>query len=482
MPSVFRTCAFALGLLFLVAPAVQAASPNEALTFASAGAQATSTLLGVFYADGRWRKCNDPSCRTATSDWGVDSATNALYLRWTATRDPQIRTAMEQIAAQAPAYPSCAPNGCSTWSDTPEWDAVAFMHEYEVLGDPQVLERAKAAYAYVQNSQRFALGACPSVRYQLPQPSPIHIKTLETEANAIKAALMLYSATQNRAYLDDALARYNAARTYFLDPQVPLYTVHIRDDGESCTQTPHRFFASVNGDMISNGIALRHATGERRFYDDAVATAQAVDSTLSDERGVFANVQGENDVEEPLVEAMLDLATREQLPFAREWILRNAAAALSARAADGTFARFFDGPSQARTSIWESNGGLALEIAAAALDPQAQAAGDDAWGSGRYVGAPVTMLPATITIAGSGVALIGTIGKVCEKSHVRVLIDGEETFDQTGLWQNDSMPGGDSVFFAWRWKTPGTHTITLLPANGADVGDGAVHLGVYVAE
>jgi hypothetical protein len=477
-----RACALALAVTLLFAPIAKASSVKETVTFGRAASQATETLLNVYYTGGgMWRDCNKTSCNQANSDWGVDSATNSLYLRWKITHDARIRGVMAQLLETAPKYPApCGDTGCSAWSDTPEWDAVTLMREYEVLGDPEALSRAKAAFDYVENSRTFSLGACPSIRYQLPQPSSINVKTLETEANAIKAAILLYRATNDRAYLDSATQRYAAARKYFLDPNVPLYTVHVRDDGANCVQEPRRFFASVNGAMIWNGIALWHLTGDVSFHDEALATAHAVDSNLADARGVFTDEPGENDVVEPLVEAMDDLAVNEQQPFAREWILRNAAAALSARGTDGSFSRFFDGPAQTETSIWESNGGLALEIAASALDPAASVPDADAWSEGRYVGSGITTLPATIEIDGSGVALIGTIGKNCEKAHVHVLIDGMETFDQTGLWQNSSMPDGDSVFFAWRWKAPGPHTITLLPSNPGEAGDAQLHLSTYV--
>lgn len=477
-----RSCILALAVCLLFGPIAKASSADQTVTFSRAANQATETLLDVYYnGDGMWRSCNQTSCKEANSDWGVDSATDSLYLRWVATHDPHIRAVMAQLLQTAPNYPSpCGDTGCSSWSDTPEWDAVTLMREYEVLGDPQALSRAKAAFDYVEKSQTFSQGACPSIRYQLPQPSEIDVKTLETEANAIKAAILLYRATNDRTYLESAQQRYASAREYFLDADVPLYTVHVRDNGVQCVQQARRFFASVNGDMIWNGVALWHLTGDSTYYDEALATARAVDTNLSDARGVFIDEPGENDVVEPLVEAMYDLAVNEQQPFARDWIFRNAAAALSARAADGSFSRFFDGPAQRQTSIWESNGGLALEIAASALDPAATVPVADAWSEGKFVGPDLTTLPATIEIDGSGFALIGSIGKNCEKHHIRVLIDGTETFDQTGLWQNPSMPDDASVFFAWRWKTPGPHTITLLPANPDEAGEGRLHLGTYV--
>jgi hypothetical protein len=315
----------------------------------------------------------------------------------------------------------------------------------------------------------------------MPQPAAdSRVKSIETDANLIKASLLLYYATNQQSYLDDAAARYDAARKFYLDARVPLYTVHVIDDGTQCTQVDRRFFASVNGDMIWNGLQLSRLTGQQHYHDEALATARAVDSNLSDSRGVFADLQGENDVVEPLVEAMFDLAAHERMSFAREWLLRNAAAALAARNPDGTFPRFFDGPSQSVTSIWESNGGLALEIAAAALNPDGIAAETDAWDDGESIGDPITTLPATIAFYGSGIALVGTATKAVQKQHVRVFVDGVETFDRTGLWQNASMPNKDSVLFAWRWPEPGAHTIRLEPGDPSQAGTELVHLESYV--
>lgn len=483
MGSLGRRGAYALAavLFFLFgSSSAYAAAPQ---TFADAGAQAQAALMQVFYAgDGTWRECSDAQCRATSSDWGADSATYSLYLRWAATGDPSIRTTMAQLLDAAPRYGApCDSAPCPAWSDTPAWDAVAFMRENEVLGyDSQAVARAKAAVRYVTQSKAFAGGACSGVPYQLAQPNASPVKTLESDANLTKADLLLYGVTNDRGYLNDALMRYGADRTWFFDWDAGLYTVHVIDDGNECRQVPDRFFASVNGDMISNGLALWRYTGKRHFFDEAVATAQSVDRNLSDARGVFVDLQGENDVVEPLIEAMYDLAAREKLTFARAWILRNANAALSARGVDGSFARLFDGPPQKITSIWEANGGLAAEIAAAALAPADFADPRFGWSGGSGIGQTITTLPATIAFNGAGIALSGTISKLCESGHVRVFIDGVETFDRTGLWQNHSMPDGDSVFFAWRWPLPGPHVIRLEPSAESQTGVNIMSLDAQV--
>ncbi len=64
-----------------------------------------------------------------------------------------------------------------------------------------------------------------------------------------------------------------------------------------------------------------------------------------------------------------------------------------------------------------------------------------------------------------------------------MLIDGHETFDETGIWQNKSSSGmsiPNTVLFAWRWPTAGTHTLTIQPGiqNGKEGGP-FIHLIGY---
>ena len=472
-----RSVAAVLASVVVLAHADGAA--GRALTFAVAGQQAVTTLLRVYYAgDGLWRGCNRPSCRTGNSDWGDDSLTYALALREETTHDPRLRAPLLALLGTAQTYgaPCASASGCGSSSDVPTWDAIALADEYLATGDRSALAKAEAAFAFVEQSRAYALGACPRIRYQQPGGKDNQLKTLETDANAIKAALLLYRATRQPSYLVAARSRYEAVRTYFLDPTVPLYSVYVFDNGSACTQVPHRFFASVNGDMIWSGLELYHDTGLRAYRRQAVATARAVDRDLSDRRGIFADLQAENDVVEPLVEGMYALAVDGQ-PFARSWIVRNAATAVNARGRDGSFGRFFDGPPPVATvTSWQTNGGLALEIAAAALAPKAAYAVGGPWRTAAIVVDDVSSLPATLTFHGSGIALFGTLGEqCCEPGHARVLIDGHETFDQTGIWQNKSSSGmsiPDTVLFAWRWPTTGTHKLTFEPGvqNGKEGG------------
>ncbi|HLX19925.1 MAG TPA: hypothetical protein VKR23_07215 [Gaiellaceae bacterium] len=448
-------------------------------TFAAEGTQAAATLLNTWYAgDGLWRQCNAADCATGNRDWGYDSLTYALALRYRATRDPSLLAIFRGLEQTSPSYPAPCTDAatCSSWSDVPMWDTIALLDDYSITQDFAALAKAEATFAFVDGSSVYAHGACPSIPYQQPGGGGNDLKTLETEANYVKAAIMLYEATHDQSYLTKAENAYNAARTSFLDPSVPLYTVYVFDNGAKCTQVPHRFFASVNGDMIWSGFELYHDTGAQTFLRQSIATARAVTRDLGDAHGIFTDLQAENDVVEPLVEGMGVLAATGQT-FARTWILRNAAASLSARTADGSFGRFFDGPAPTATvTAWQTNGGLALEIAAAALAPKTTASAANAWAKGQMVEHAVSTLPASITFHGSAIAVYGTLGEqCCEPGHARVFVDGHETFDGTGIWQNKSVAGiaiPNTLLFAWRWPRAGTHTITFQPgvANAKEGG------------
>jgi hypothetical protein len=65
-------------------------------------------------------------------------------------------------------------------------------------------------------------------------------------------------------------------------------------------------------------------------------------------------------------------------------------------------------------------------------------------------------------------------------------VDGRETFDGTGIWQNKSSSGRripGEILFAWRWPRRGRHTITFAPGvpNGKE-GGSFLHLRGYLVK
>ena len=460
------------------------------VTYADYGDSALTALQREFYAgDGTWYACAH-GCGAGNLDWGNDSLTYTLYLRWSIAREASLLSVFQSLVATAAVYGPCKGSGCDGWSDVPEWDAIANVREYEVTGNARALDLAKRAYASVRDSDAHALGACPAVHFQRPFGTGGGVKTLETDSNAIKAALLLWKATGDRGYLDDARATYASVRQYFLDPALPLYSVYVYDDGASCSQLPGRFFASVNGNMIWNGVVLASETGNEQYFAHAVQTAKAVDESLGDGRGIFADLQAENDIVEPLVEAFYVLAVERRVDFARAWILKNAAAAIStARTPEGLYGRFFDGPPPtAPTTLvtaWQTNGGLALAIAAGALAPTEAVPREEGWAMGKEVAREITALPSSLEFTGSGIALFGTLGEsCCEPGHASVAIDGTETVDRTGIWQNKSFAARafqDTLLFSWRWPASGPHRLDFGPSTtNAKEGGPFLHVRRYV--
>ena len=436
-------------------------------TYAALAAGATATLEQRYYdGAGKWNICLPRKCGAGNIDWGADSMTYALYLHWTVTGDRRVRPIMNALTSTA--YP-WSPDVYSS-SDVPAWDAIADVREYQVTGNPAAIAKSEAAFRYVAAGKvtSFQTGACPSIQYQLPHGQPTMLKTLESGSNYVKAALLLYQITRYHGYLQAAAAQYAAIRRYYLSPGVPLYTVYVFDNGSACTQAPARYYASVNGNMIWAGYDLARVTGRSVYLDQAIATAKAAAQHLGDATGVYADLQAENDVSEPLIEAMYDLARFSHQAFARDWLLRAASAAASDVNSAGAYGRFFDGPPpRAPATVWQVNGGLTLALAAGALDPHGRPAGPGFWAHAVFVHHDLRLaaIPVQFTFTGRAVAIIGTIGEhCCEPGHAEVFIDGTQTFDQTGIWQNKSssnrsLPG--SVLFAWRWPAPGTHTIQI---------------------
>jgi hypothetical protein len=449
-------------------------------------------MQSVLYQKGNWNLCEPTACGLLSIDdfdWGADSLTAALYLRWTVQKDASIVPMMKALDSNGARYGTCTAQSCSSWSDVPMWDAIAGAHEYLVTGSTGALARAKGAFAYVDGATEFALGACPEIAFQAPVAGGIPVlttptlKTLETDSNYVKAALLLHQLTGTSSYLDKAVAKYASVRKYFLDPQVPLYTVYVIDDGNTCTQVARRFYGSVNGNMIWNGIMLASATGQSSYLDDAIATAKAVGENLSDANGIYADLQTDDDVVEPLIEGMYLLATQGKQAFARDWILANATAMAAARAPNGAYGRFFDGPAPpANVTAWQTSGGLALAFAAGALAPGSIGnANATSWDGAVTVTDDLSSLPSDIQFTGRAIAVFGTIGDMCCRTgQAQVFVDGVQTFDQTGIHQNQSNTLGrvpDSILFAWRWPSAGKHTIRF-EAGPPDPKDGGPFLHV----
>ena len=457
-----------------VRSAVSARHQASASSYTALATRSARLLETTFYnGQGLWRMCDPAICNTKNRDWGADALTNLLSFRWLISYDrsvlPVLRTLTQTARYWAPGEPAS--------SDSVMWDAVAEARLYQATGSKVALAKAEAALKWLGSMPGLASGACPSIMYQWPHGQRGHLKTIETASNYLKAALLLYQVTRKSSYLATAKTQYALVRQYFLAP-TQLYTAYMFDNGSACHVLPGRYFASVNGNMIWAGQALAAATGQQSYLNEAVATARAVQAHLSDGAGVFADLQADNDIVGPLVEAMYSLATAGHA-FAARWLLANASAAGAAMNSVGEFGRFFDGPPPAvLATAWQIDGGIALIQAAAALDPNGQPANPQFWGAATFVpdDRRMTRHPVRISFTGQAIAIMGTVGaNCCSTGHASVLVDGVPTFSQTGIWQNMSSPARqqpDQVLFAWRWPGDGRHVITIGPAsyNGEEGG------------
>jgi hypothetical protein len=485
-----RASAVALtaALAVACAPAAGPAGPAGP-AFAALSRQAVATLEHRYYnGAGKWNVCVPVVCGAQNLDWGSDSLTYALYLHWLISRDPRVRPMMNALTGTAYSY---TPQVSSS-SDVPAWDTIADLREYQVTGNPSALAKAEAAFSFlVEKSPGFALGACPRIVYQLPFGGDTLLKTLESDSNYVKAAVLLYQSTHYRPYLREAVTRYAAIRRYYFEPASQLYSVYVFDNGKTCRRVPGRYFGSVNGNLIWSGYYLARITGQRAYLSQSLATARAVGEHLGDATGVYADLQAENDIAEPLVEAMYLLATAGRQAFARSWLLTAARASAAAINADGAYGRFFGGPPpRGPVTVWQVNGGLTLALAAGALDPGGRAAGPGYWRRAAFIRDDARLAqqpgaqPVRFSFTGRAVAIIGTIGEICcQPGHAQVYVDGTLTFDQTGIWQNKSSSGRSlpgSVLFAWRWPRAGRHTIEIRPGvPNAKEGPAFFHMAGY---
>ena len=479
----------------ILAPAARAGQitrnyDHGRMTYREFAVGAVRVLIGRYYAGaGLWNMCVPAVCNQRNADWGADSLTYALYLRWQLTRYHRARPVMAALAGTARLY-SASDGG---WSDGPEWDAVADVRDYQVTGNAGALRKAEAAFALVDSTDRarFATGSCPGIDYQRAYGAGGKLKTLETDSNYVKAALLLYQVTGDRVYLQKAERKYQAARKYYLSPGSALYTAHVIDRGGRCVQVRGLFFASVNGNMIWDGATLARATGSARYLSQAVATARAAGRILCDRTGAFTDLQTEADIVEPLVEGMYLLASSAREGFARAWLLAGASAAAAERTARGTYGRFFNGPPQrGPVTAWQANGGIAVMIVAAKLDPRGVPADPWYWRHPVFVPARRALPPGPrgavrFSLTGRAVAITGTLGQQGGKGgHARILIDGRPMRDRVGIWQGKFSGRGvlaNQVLFAWRWPRPGLHRITITAAPGKPPGSTYFRMtGYYV--
>ncbi len=238
-------------------------------TFALAGTLATDTLLKRFSTGrGSWALCSPSLCGSADQDWGADSLTYTLALRERTRPAPALLRTLAQLALAAPRYPAaCSGRSCVGWSDVPSGmrsPSRASTRPHTSRGPSRRRRRPSRS-----SRTRPCTRAVRALRSGTSSPTEAanDLKTLETDGNAIKAALLLYARAARRRIPRDRRAPLCGGPKLLSRPRGRRSTpTYVFDNGAHCAQLPHRFFASGNGNMIWNGVrALTASRVEQRL-------------------------------------------------------------------------------------------------------------------------------------------------------------------------------------------------------------------------
>lgn len=134
------------------------------MTFRQVSDAALQTMKTAFYDGGNWNLCVPTKCGFLPDDdfdWGADSMTAALYLRWSIENDATVVPMIKALDANGAAYGTCTDTNCLMWSDVPLWDSIAGAHEHLVIASASSLHRAVTGFDFVDTANQFGTGACP---------------------------------------------------------------------------------------------------------------------------------------------------------------------------------------------------------------------------------------------------------------------------------------------------------------------------------
>ena len=144
-----------------------------------------------------------PACSATKQDWGADSLTYALYLRWQTAHDASIPPVMAALTAAAPGMPARAP--------APSLRLVERRARMgrdrrgarvrRSTGDADALAKAEAAFAFVERLRRLRARRLPG------HPLPAAVRQLNQPEDARDRR----ERDQGR---DPAAARRPATRSY----------------------------------------------------------------------------------------------------------------------------------------------------------------------------------------------------------------------------------------------------------------------------
>lgn len=214
------------------------------------------------------------------------------------------------------------------WNDDMGWWALALLRAFEVTGEARFRERGIALFQTIGAFEDATYGGGIWWKRNGDYPQ----KGVPISAPWIMCAVRIAALTGDVRYLSAARHEYTWLESRFFSPDGRVND-HLEGPGEG---TVIEWGLTYNyGTWIGASIALFDATGERAFYDKAVAAARyATDHVTRD--GVFQN-EGDGDgagFKMILTRSLADLAARGETwlwPVLR----RNAASAWKHRRPDG---------------------------------------------------------------------------------------------------------------------------------------------------
>ena len=161
-------------------------------------------------------------------------------------------------------------SGGDRYYDDHAWLGLALVRHHELAGDPALLGLAARVFSFAASgwSAEATWEVPGGIRWKEPSTN----RSRNTCANGPTAALAakLHERTGDESYLEWATRIYDWTRRALLGTDA-LYMDRIAPDG---TRTP-TIWSYNQGSMIGSGVLLGRQTGEARYVDQAVETADA---------------------------------------------------------------------------------------------------------------------------------------------------------------------------------------------------------------
>jgi hypothetical protein len=184
------------------------------------------------------------------------------------TYAPSLRTFSDEARSRywktaGGGYRSGVSSNATRYYDDNAHIAVALMEAYRITADPIYLTRAEETYDFVISGED-AIGGGGIYFHEFDRSTKETISTLQ----GARAALMLYQATDEPAYLTDATRLYDWARTHTQQPD-GLFLEKLFLTGPNAGSAGNFALVNAAGDAISVNLAFYAATGDTARLQEA---------------------------------------------------------------------------------------------------------------------------------------------------------------------------------------------------------------------